>query len=173
MFEGSESNKPQLFRTAVTFAQQNLAPYTPQSEKFKNDLERAMALLIIPREAWQPATQASSDGIRAFGPLGDLVDPTLKMEVARDVNAAILKSQGRRDHSAIHRILQTRAWAEELAEEKRIDLPDMTLDIWGDDHDKSDTRSVSRDPADTQMTEDEGTGADPVQRYTNLAESTR
>lgn len=172
MFEGPESDKPQLFTTAVTFAQQNLAPYTPQSEKFKNDLERAMALLIIPREAWQPAAKGSVDGLQAFGPLSDLVDPTLKIEVARDVNAAILKSQGRRDHSKIHRILQTRAWAEELAEEKRIDLPDLTLNIWGDDRDRSDTRSASRE-ADTQMTEDEGTGGVPVQRYTNLAESTR
>lgn len=165
MFEGPESSKPQLFGTAVTFAQQNLAPYTPQSEKFKSDLERAMALLIVPREAWQPKSDNS-----AFGPLGDLVDPGLKMEVAREVNAAILKSQGRPDYSRIHEILQTRAWAEQLAREKRIDLPnDMSINLWDAPEPQS-----HNGYGDTHMTEDadEATG-DPVQRYTNIGESSR
>ncbi|KAK5078148.1 hypothetical protein LTS08_003010 [Lithohypha guttulata] len=171
MFDGPENEKPQLFGTAVTFAQQNLAPYTPQSEKYKSDLERAMALLIIPKEAWQSKSQTHNEQISAFGPLGDLIDPSLKIEVARDVNAAILRSQGRSDHSTIHRILQTRVWAEDLARDKGIDLPaDMGIDLWDA---PADSQSQNGNNGDIQMAEDESTGADPVHRYTNLHESAR
>ena len=112
MFNGSEAEKPQLFGAAVTFAQQNLAPYTPQSDKYKSDLERAMALLIVPKEAWQSKSYSSashSDHLSAFGPLSDLVHPSLKIDIVRDVNAAILRSLGRADYSSIHKMLQIRA----------------------------------------------------------------
>ena len=169
MFEGPESDKPRLFGAAVSFAQQNLAPYTPQSEQFKSDLERAMALLIVPREAWQskPSSQLAGNQTSAFGPLGDLVDPSLKIQVADEVNAAIDRSQGRPGYSKAHRILQTRAWVEEYTEGCGL-LPadaDLSIHVW----DVPDDQSANGNNGDTQMTEDIDEGSsDPIQRYTNI-----
>lgn len=173
MFNGSEAEKPQLFGAAVTFAQQNLAPYTPQSEKYKSDLERAMALLIVPRDAWQSKPyQSASQGhqLSAFGPLSDLVHPSLKIDIVRDVNAAILRSQGRADHSSIHKMLQIRAWAQDQAKDKKLDFGNsLNINLWDV---PEEFQSANGNGGDTQMTEDadEG-GADPIQRFTNIASS--
>lgn len=167
IFSAHEAEKPQLVGTAIQFAQQNLAPYAPQNDKFKVDLERAMALLIVPKEAWE-SPQAQRDQPTSFGPLWELVDPSLRIEVARDVNAAILRSQGRPDQTRIHRVLQTRVLAEELARDKGLDLPeDMSVSLW---ESAARPQNGHNDGGDTQMTEDldEGTSADPVTRYTNI-----
>jgi len=126
-----------------------------------------MALLIVPKEAWE-SPQARRDQPTSFGPLWELIDPSLKIEVAKDVNAAILRSQGRPDQSRIHRILQTRVWAEELARDKDLDLPeDMSVSLW---EAAVDSHNGHGDGGDTQMTEDldESRTADPVSRYTNI-----
>lgn len=173
MFNGSEAEKPQLFGAAVTFAQQNLAPYTPQSDKYKSDLERAMALLIVPKEAWQSKSYSSashSDHLSAFGPLSDLVHPSLKIDIVRDVNAAILRSLGRADYSSIHKMLQIRAWSQEQAREKRLDFgKSMNINLWDL---PEEPQSANGNGGDTQMTEDtDESGSDPIQRYTNIESS--
>ena len=173
MFSGSEAEKPQLFGAAVTFAQQNLAPYTPQSEKYKSDLERAMALLIVPKEAWQSRpyqNTSQGDQLSAFGPLSDLVHPSLKIDIVRDVNAAILRSQGRADYSSIHQMLQIRAWAQDQARDKRLELgKSMNINLWDV---PEEAQSANGNGGDTQMTEDtDESSADPIQRYTNIESS--
>lgn len=173
MFNGSEAEKPQLFGAAVTFAQQNLAPYTPQSDKYKSDLERAMALLIVPKEAWQSKSYSSvpqNDQLSAFGPLSDLVHPSLKIDIVRDVNAAILRSQGRADYSSIHKMLQIRAWAQDQAREKRLELgKSMNISLWDL---PDEPQSANGNGGDTQMTEDtDESSSDPIQRYTNIEPS--
>lgn len=173
VFNASETDKPRVVGEAIEFAQQNLAPYTPENNQFKVDLERAMALLIVPKEAWQ-IQQSRSDQQNAFGALAELVDPNLRVEVAQDVNAAILRSQEKSDETRIQRLLSTRAWSEELAREKGIQLPD-SLDI-GLGYTLIPTTSIqssnghNNEGGDTQMTEDgeEATGSDPVARYTNI-----
>ncbi|KAK5094590.1 hypothetical protein LTR24_003531 [Lithohypha guttulata] len=153
-----DSEKPALVAAATNFAQCNLSPYTRRDPKFQKDLERAMALLIVPKEVWGSPDLLQSEQFSMFGDLSDLIDASQKMEVAKNVNAAILRLQGRRGGSKIHTILQTRAWAEELAREKRIELPrDLTVSL-------RDTDSQSGN-GDTQMTED---ADDALERYTNI-----
>lgn len=166
-----ESEKPALVGAALTFAQQNLSPYAPQNDKFKTDLERAMALMIVPAEAWCTPRNQNESQNNAFGPLWELVDPSLKVEVARDVNAAILKHQGRKEQSKIHKILQTRAWSETLAREKLVKLPrDLKVTLQDT---PADTQSQHGN-GDTQMTEDADEATRDVEhRYTNIHESSR
>lgn len=126
-----------------------------------------MALLIVPKEAWQ----SPADSISTFGPLHQLVSPELRMEVAKDLNAAILRSRGLSDCTLIHEILQTRAWAGKQAAAKGIELPaNMSISI-KDATTSSQNGNGHVESADTQMTEEaeETAGADPVTRYTNLS----
>ncbi|KAK5948347.1 hypothetical protein OHC33_010657 [Knufia fluminis] len=163
-----ESEKPTLTANAITFAQQNLSPYTPRDPKFKHDLERAMGLMIVPKEVWSSPDSLQSEQFSMFGHLYELIDPSHKMEVAQNVNAAILRFQGRQGGSKIQTILQTRAWSEGLAREKRIDLPrDLTVSL-------RDTPPDSQNGnGDTQMTEDAEESGDALERYTNIHQSPR
>lgn len=166
-YNATEAERPRVFGDAIKFAQENLAPYAPQNEKFKHDLERAMALMIVPKEAMQSA-KARSENVGAFGQLYELVDPNLRVEVAKDVNSAILRYKGKPDQSQIHTILQTRVWAEELAREKHIDLPeDMAVSL---EDPPAAPENGHGDSGDTQMTEgiDESVGGDPLSRFTNI-----
>lgn len=127
-----------------------------------------MGLLIVPAEVWSSPDSLQSEQFSMFGHLYDLIDPSHKMEVAKQVNAAILRLQGRKGGSKIHTILQTRAWSEELAREKRIELPeDVTVSL----------RDTLADPqngnGDTQMTEDADENRDAEERYTNIHQSPR
>jgi glucose-induced degradation protein 8 len=131
---------------AIEFAQQNLAPYATLDPQFKNDLERAMALLIVPKESWttptgsqsqaQTSSAAETEGPAGndFGALAELVDPSLRRKVAKDVNEAILQSQGERREANIRYLVRARAWAEQLARDKKIDLPKrLGLGLDGDE----------------------------------------
>lgn len=69
-----------------------------------------MALLIFPADKLTP-------------PLAALLDPQLKKEVAKNVNEAILKSQGERTKSRLLELIRARAWAEKRAREAKKDLP--------------------------------------------------
>lgn len=163
-----EAEKPAVTVAALNFAQQNLAPYTPRDPKFKNDLERAMGLLVVPQEVWSSPDSLQSEQFNMFGHLYDLIDPSHRMEVAKNVNAAILRLQGRGGGSKIHTILRTRVWAEGLAREKGVDLPrDLTVSL-------RDTPAESQNVnGDTQMTEDADESGDAMERYTNIHQSPR
>jgi glucose-induced degradation protein 8 len=143
---------------AIEFAQQNLAPYASVSKDFQKDLERAMALLIVPHESWsKPLTSSSpqaavSDAATApenFGQLAELVDPSLRQKVAKDVNEAILASQGQRREANIRHLVRTRAWAEKVARDKNVDLPaQLSLGLDGEQPTSS--------GGDTEMATDNG-----------------
>ena len=115
---------------AIEFAQNNLAPYAPLDAQFKTDLERAMALLIVPKESWTqaaasgPSSQPVSHMQSDFGALAELVDPSLRRKVAKDVNEAILQSQDQRREANIRYLVRARAWAEQLARERKIEIPE-------------------------------------------------
>ena len=165
-----------------------------------------MALLIVPRESWtgpsssasqpqQPqtpvtATANQSSTSNDFGALSELVDPSLRRKVAKDVNEAILQSQGERREANIRYLVRARAWAEQLAREKKIDLPDrLSLGLDGDDAEVSSSserngRDSNGHGADTDMAEDGseessrrtrasgagggGSGDTVMARYTNI-----
>ena len=95
---------------ALTFATTHLAPRAPTSPEFLEDLERTMSLLIFPPENLAP-------------PLKALLDPSLRKDVAKRVNEAILLSQGDRTRSKLLELVRTRAWAEKKARESNKDIP--------------------------------------------------
>jgi len=175
------SSDPSLVGKAIEFAQNNLAPYAPLDVQFKNDLERAMALLIVPKESWnQAASTSSSTGQSTsqvqndFGTLADLVDPSLRRKVAKDVNEAILQSQDQRREANIRYLVRARAWAEQRAREKKIDLPEnLGLGLDGDDPAKASSQNGHH--GDTEMTENgteegvSGGGDAELARFTNIA----
>ena len=140
---------------AIQFAKDNLAPYATLSPSFKTDLERAMVLMIVPPDSWaqtQQADQTSSTQRNNFGSLSELVDPSLRKKVAKDVNEAILASQGQRREANIRHLVRARAWAEHLARDKKVDLPDrLGLGLDGEDSSNGQTAQ------DTEMS---GNGAE-------------
>jgi glucose-induced degradation protein 8 len=171
------SSDPTLVGKAIEFAQNNLAPYAPLEAQFKTDLERAMALLIVPKESW---TQTSGSGSRSpstiqmmndFGALAELVDPSLRRKVAKDVNEAILQSQDQRREANIRYLVRARAWAEQLAREKKIDLPEhLPLGLDGEE---TATGRGNDHNGDTEMTENgsednAASGDAELARYTNI-----
>ena len=109
-----------------------------------------MALLIVPKESWSTPQQANQSN--EFGVLAELVDPALRRKIAKDVNEAILQSQGEEREAKIRFLVRTRAWAEQLAREKRIDLPEkLSLGLDGDDHDQE--QAGNGHSHDTEMAE--------------------
>ncbi len=56
--------------------------------------------------------------------LKQLLEPSLRREVADDVNRAILGHQSQRREAAIRHLVRMRAWAEDTARESKKDLPD-------------------------------------------------
>ena len=171
-FTSSDST---LVGKAIEFAQNNLAPYAPLDAQFKVDLERAMALLIVPKESWtqaaasgsssQPTSQIQSD----FGALAELVDPSLRRKVAKDVNEAILQSQEQRREANIRYLVRTRAWIEQLARDKKLDIPEHLC--LGLDGEEPPPHHRNGHNGDTEMTENgsDATGADAeLARFTDL-----
>lgn len=171
------SSDSALVGEAIEFAQNNLAPYAPLDAQFKNDLERAMALLIVPKESWNQASSSRTSGAATsqvqndFGALAELVDPSLRRKVAKDVNEAILQSQDQRREANIRYLVRARAWAEQLARDKKIELPEnMSLGL---DSDERAASSGNGHNGDTEMTGNNGqdtthSGDAELARYTNI-----
>lgn len=91
-----------------------------------------MALLIFPPENLAP-------------PLAALLDPSLRKDVAKRVNEAILLSQGERTKAKLFELVRTRVWSEQKAREAKKDLPkriDLGLDPVQDGHDRNQESSM-------------------------------
>jgi hypothetical protein len=150
-----------LVRQAIEFAQNNLAPYAPLDVQYKNDLERAMALLIIPQDSWNKVSSLTTSGPSSstqnhFGSLAELVDPSLRREVAKNVNEAILKSQEQRWQANIRYLVRARAWAEQLARDKKVDLPESLRLGLDSDGPADGSQNGHSGEGDTEMTENDG-----------------
>ena len=156
---------------AIAFAKENLAPYATENP-FKNDLERAMALLIVPREAWssQPPQPSTSSALptsvnphapqNQFGALYELVDPSLRRKVAKYVNEAILQSQGLDREAQMRELARSRAWTEHQARETKADVPPtMHLGLRGGHGDDDEAVNGSSGNGNGQDTEMAGNGA--------------
>lgn len=103
---------------ALTFATTQLAPRAPTKKEFMEDLERTMALLVFPSDTLEP-------------PLAALLKPTLRRDVADQVNKALLSSQHQDRNARIRNLVRLRAWAEDTARQSKKDLPtriDLGLD---------------------------------------------
>ncbi|KAI0395782.1 ran binding protein in the microtubule-organising centre [Xylariaceae sp. FL0594] len=89
-------------RAALKFAQTKLGPKAAANQEFLDDLEKTMSLLVFPQDSLDPS-------------LASLFQPGLRREVAEQVNQAILALQLQRKEAAIRRLVQMRAWSEEVA----------------------------------------------------------
>lgn len=111
---------------ALQFATANLAPIAPSNPKFLEELELTMALLIFPPDNLTP-------------PLAALLDLSLRKDVAKTVNEALLQSQGRSTRAKICDLVRLRTWSEQKAREAKKDLPEkieLGLDTTKVSHDK-------------------------------------
>lgn len=86
-----------------------------------------MALLIFPPDNLAP-------------PLAALLKPSLRKDVAKRVNEALLQSQGERTRARLYDLVRLRTWSEEKAREAKKDLPeriDLGLDPAQEDREAS------------------------------------
>ncbi|KAI1336625.1 CTLH/CRA C-terminal to lish motif domain-containing protein [Xylariaceae sp. FL0016] len=113
---------------ALQFAQAHLGPRATTNESFLKDLEKTMSLLVFPQDdKTDPSTAA-------------LLKPSLRREVADEVNQKILERQQQRKEAAIRQLVQMRAWSEEVArkDSSRKDLPArIELGLDGDETDQN------------------------------------
>ncbi|KAK2593500.1 hypothetical protein QQS21_008816 [Conoideocrella luteorostrata] len=118
---------------ALKFATEQLGPRAPTNPKFLEDLEKTMALLLFPPDGLEPQLAA-------------LLDPELRRAAADSVNKAVLEKQSARREAAIRHLVKLRAWAENSAREKGLNLPDR-LDI-GLKGDEQDQQSLTHPPVE-------------------------
>jgi len=106
---------------AIEFARQYLAPRAPANKEFLNDLERAMTLICLPEDSPQ---------------LADLVDPSLRKNVATRVNQAILEAEKVATEAKVKDLVHLRAYAgNELLDMKdpsKRDFPNLDLGLGED-----------------------------------------
>jgi glucose-induced degradation protein 8 len=84
---------------ALQFARSNLGPRAATNPKFLDDLEKTMALLMIPRDQLEP-------------PLAAMLDTEVRAEAAERVIGAILATRSRRTMAGIRNLVKLRCWAE-------------------------------------------------------------
>lgn len=106
---GDKNSKEDLL-AAVHFANKQLAPRAKGSPQFIEDLERGMALLIFPMENLPPVLKA-------------LLEPSLRLNLATQVNRAILRSQGKHTEAQIRNLIKLRQWAEQKCRETKKPIP--------------------------------------------------
>lgn len=97
---------------ALTFSSSQLAPRAANNQDFLRDLELTMSLLIfLPNE----------------GPLqpqfAELLEPSLRRDVAKRVNEAILNNMGARGEPRLRGLVRLRLWAEQKARTAGKELP--------------------------------------------------
>ena len=123
---------------ALAFATTTLAPRGAQNPEFLADLERAMALLAFPdvaRFADDSASTSGSAGANeellqdpAFQPIYALMKRSQRVRVAKELNAAILESQGQGMESRLGGLVRLMCWGEERIEAVGMSLPAEELD---------------------------------------------
>ncbi|RSH90404.1 hypothetical protein EHS25_001009 [Saitozyma podzolica] len=121
---------------ALEFATNELAPRGAQNPEFLADLERTMALLAFPDlvrfadDASPPGTHPPPDAATltllqdpAFGPISQLMRKSQRVKVAKELNAAILESQGQGMETKLSGLVRLMAWGEEKLEKAGVGLP--------------------------------------------------
>ncbi|KAJ2995162.1 hypothetical protein NUW58_g1351 [Xylaria curta] len=121
---------------ALKFAQTKLGPKATMKQEFLEDLEKTMSLLVFPQdENLDPS-------------LSDLLKPSLRRDVADQVNQAILEQQKQHKETAIRRLVKMRVWSEDVTrKETKKDLPEpIELGLDGDDADRLDATQNGHEP---------------------------
>ncbi|XP_022927346.1 protein GID8 homolog isoform X2 [Cucurbita moschata] len=89
---------------ALEFAQEELAPRGEENQSFLAELERTVALL-----AFEDVSNC---------PVRDLLDISLRLKTANEVNAAILTSQSHEKDPKLQNLLKMLMWAQDQLDEK-------------------------------------------------------
>ncbi|KAF2009943.1 hypothetical protein BU24DRAFT_427975 [Aaosphaeria arxii CBS 175.79] len=123
---------------ALAFASAQLAPRAATNNDFLKDLELTMSLLIfLPTDSTlQPQ-------------FAELLEPSLRRDVAKRVNEAILTHMGARGESRLRSLVRLRVWAEQKARASGKNLPPVlpyTL------QDPDDTHGIDNDTSDFMVT---------------------
>nr|ODO02669.1 hypothetical protein L204_01408 [Cryptococcus depauperatus CBS 7855] len=123
---------------ALHFATNELAPRGAQNPEFLADLEKAMALLAFPDLAHfaddsptaGPKPELNAETVAlfdepAFEPIMALMKRSQRAKVARELNAAILETQGYGVETKLSGLVRLMAWGEEkLVEGSSVSLPE-------------------------------------------------
>ena len=129
---------------ALRFASEELAPRGAQNPEFLAELEKTMALLAFPELASfdrlrgddveddtfverLPTASASAPPTAkpppAWSTLGSLMRKEHRTTVAKELNAAILDSQGQGQETKLSGLVKLMAWTEEALESKGLPIP--------------------------------------------------
>jgi hypothetical protein len=132
---------------ALTFASTELAPRGAQNPEFLSELEKTMALLAFPElaELENSKDAASASGVETFVPatgevkpntgrpswakLGGLLKKDHRTKVAKELNAAILESQGQGQETKLSGLVRLMCWGEGKLHSNGIVVPG--LDVTG------------------------------------------
>ncbi|TYJ53650.1 hypothetical protein B9479_005738 [Cryptococcus floricola] len=123
---------------ALEFATHELAPRGAQNPEFLSDLERAMALLAFPDLARYADDSSPSDKKptlapdtatlfeeAAFDPIKGLMKKAHRVQVARELNMAILENQGYGTDTKLSGLVRLMAWGEQkLVESSGVPVPE-------------------------------------------------
>lgn len=112
---------------ALQLATLELAPRGAQNPEFLADLERTMALLAFPNLAKE---ELSEDP--AFSPITQLMKRTQRVKVAKELNAAILESQGYGMESKLSVLVRLMAWGEQKLIKAGVGVDDDRGRQWSD-----------------------------------------
>jgi hypothetical protein len=122
--------------TALKFAQTKLGPKATMRPEFLEALEKTMSLLVFPPDdSLDPS-------------LACLLQPSLRRDVADQVNQAILEYQHQRKETAIRQLVQMRVWSEDVTrKETKKDLPGhIEIGLDSDDVDRHDAVQNGHEP---------------------------
>jgi len=119
--------------TALQFATNELAPRGAQHPEFLADLEKTMALLAFPdlakyaddANSIQPTDQDTLSLFQdpAFAPIMQLMKRAQRVKVAKELNSAILESQGNGTETKLTGLVKLMSWGEEKLESSGVNLP--------------------------------------------------
>jgi glucose-induced degradation protein 8 len=102
--------KKEDIMAAINFAAQQLAPRASKDPSFVEDLNYGMCLVVFNQDKLQPDIQK-------------LLDKNLRLQIADQVNEAILLSANEFSENQVRSLLKSRLWAEQKCREMRKNIP--------------------------------------------------
>jgi hypothetical protein len=119
--------------SALQFATNELAPRGAQHPELLGDLEKTMALLAFPDLAKYaddinqiPPSDPDTLSLfqdPAFAPIIQLMKRAQRVKVARELNSAILESQGSGTQTKLTGLVKLMSWGEQVMEKIGVGLP--------------------------------------------------
>jgi glucose-induced degradation protein 8 len=117
---------------ALSFAATELAPRGKANPEFLGELERGLCLLAFPelgdvgRDDWDQA-----DGVGVgngdWKTLGSLMRKEHRVKVAKELNSAILESQGQGQETKLGGLIRLMSWGEEQLAGKGVHVPGVDV----------------------------------------------